>query len=108
MLFVSMAPSIPHNFQEKIHNWLWIILLIGAIFYLHWLLVEMHVETSRLAQEYKKTKIEIEEEREKIRTLQIEFQAQIEAAIKDFIEILQIKEYPYYQQFYLKNFLNSK
>lgn len=75
---------------KKIENWLWIILLIGALVYFHWLLGSLHSENERLKESREQFGEEIEERYQKNKQLQSEIQAQINEVTEDFLDFLQI------------------
>lgn len=77
---------------KKIENWLWIILLIGALIYFHWLVENFHSENIKLQQAQKQLDQEIEEKYERNKQLQTEIQAQFNEATQSLLRFLQIKK----------------
>lgn len=75
--------------KEKIHNWLWIIILVGALFYFHWLLSELHIESNKLEERREGLKTELEKQREESQYLRAEFQIQFEEATDKLKNIFQ-------------------
>lgn len=77
---------------KKIENWIWIILLIGALIYFHWLVESLHFENIKLKEAQKQFNSEVEEKYERNRQLQTEIQAQLNEATQSLLRFLQIKE----------------
>ncbi len=77
---------------KKIENWLWIILLIGALIYFHWLVESFHSENVKLQEAQKQLDQEMEEKYERNKQLQTEVQAQLNEVTQRLLKFLQIKE----------------
>lgn len=90
-----MTRSNYKNLQDKAIGWFWIILFISTILYLRWLLVEMHLETTRLSEERQRFQIQMDLEREKSKELYSEFYAELNNTIMEVIESLNKGEIPY-------------
>lgn len=73
---------------RKIENWLWIILLIGALVYFHWLLGGFHNENEILKESQEGLGQEIEEKYQRNKQLQIEIQAQLQEVTQNLLEFL--------------------
>lgn len=80
--------------KERALSWFWVVLFISAILFLRSLLVEMHTETVRIAEEREKLEERMEEEREKSRELYEDFYAEINKSIKKAIEAVNKGEIP--------------
>ncbi len=72
----------------KIENWLWIVALIGALVYFHWLLGGFHSENEKLKESQDQFSEEIEEKYKDSKQLQIEIQAQLKEVSKDLLKFL--------------------
>jgi mevalonate kinase len=83
-----LPPRIKNELQEKVLSWFWVVLFISAILFLRSLLVEMHTETVRIAEERKQLERGLEEEREKSRELYEDFYAEINRTIQKAIEAI--------------------
>lgn len=76
------------NLADKVMSWFWVVLFISAILFLRTLLVEMHIETTRLTEESERWQRDLEEEREESRELYEEFYAELNKTIERAIETL--------------------
>ncbi len=74
---------------KKIENWFWVVLLIGALIYFHWLVGSLHLENEKLKEFQRQFSQEIEEKYQKNKELQSEVQAQISEATQNLLKILQ-------------------
>lgn len=79
---------------KKIENWLWIVFLIGALIYFHWLVGSLHVETEALKESQEQFGQEIEEKYQKSKQLQAEIQAQLNEAAQDLLRFLRVEQAP--------------
>lgn len=73
---------------KKIESWIWIILLIGALLYFHWLLGGFHSENEKLKESQEQLSQEIEEKYERNRQLQTEVQAQLNEITQKLLKFL--------------------
>lgn len=73
---------------KKIESWIWIILLIGALMYFHWLLGGFHSENEKFKESQKQLGQEIEEKYEKNKQLQTEVQAQLSEITQKLLKFL--------------------
>lgn len=73
---------------KKIENWIWIILLIGALIYFQWLIGSLHSENEKLRESQSRFDQEIEEKYQKSKQLQIEIQARLHDITQDLLEFL--------------------
>jgi len=77
---------------KKIEDWIWIILLIGALIYFHWLVEGLHSENIKLEKAQKQFSSEIEEKYERNKQLQMEIQVQLDEATQSLLKFLQLKK----------------
>jgi len=83
-----LPPRIKNELQEKVLSWFWVVLFISAILFLRSLLVEMHVETVRIAEERERLEQELAEQRQKQKELYEDFYAEINKSIQKAIEAI--------------------
>lgn len=76
---------------KKIENWIWIILLVCALVYFHWLVGNLHIENETFKASQKQFDSEIEEKYARNKQLQTEIQAQFNDITKNLLEFLQKK-----------------
>jgi len=76
-------------------NWVWTVLLVGLAAYLHWIVVGLHIETSRLSEDREALSAQSEEFRvgleartEEIARFQSSFRADIQEATKNLRKVL--------------------
>ena len=74
---------------KKIENWFWVVLLIGALIYFHWLVGSLHLENEKLKEFQRQFSQEIEEKYQKNKQFQTEIQAQLSETAKNLLETLQ-------------------
>ncbi len=77
---------------KKLENWIWIIALIGALVYFHWLLGNFHVENENLQEAQKEFSKEIGEKYEQNKQLQSKIQAQLNKLSEELLQFLQLKK----------------
>jgi len=77
---------------RKIESWLWIIALIAALIYFHWLLGNFHVENENLKETQSDFKQELEEKYQKNKQLQNEIQAQLNKITENLFEFLRLEK----------------
>lgn len=68
---------------EQALGWFWVILFISAVFYLRWLLVDMHTQTARLTEERERFRSEIEDIQDENTKFYEEFRASIDEALRN-------------------------
>lgn len=83
-----ISKNVKDNLQEKALSWFWVVLFISAILFFRSLLVDMHVETTRLAEERERFESQLEDEREKSRELYQEFYAEINRSVENAIKVI--------------------
>ncbi len=76
---------------KKIENWIWIVLLVCALAYFHWLVGTLHVENETFRASQKQFSSEIEEKYARNKQLQMEIQNQFNDITKNLLEFLQKK-----------------
>ena len=64
-------------------NWISIVVLIGIAAYFHWLVIGLHIETSRLSEEREIIQAKLEIQRNEIVRFQSNFNADIQEATKN-------------------------
>ncbi len=74
---------------KKIENWLWVILLIGALICFQQLVGNLRSENERLEESQRQFSQEIEEKYQRNKQLQVEIQAQLNKTTQSLLEILQ-------------------
>lgn len=72
-------------------DWFWIVLLISAVLYFRWLLVEMNRGTDRLAAESEKFQDEIRAEKEENQQIFQKFYGEMNRALDDAVETIDPK-----------------
>ena len=74
---------------KKVENWLWVILLIGALICFQQLVGNLRSENKRLEEFQRQFSQEIEEKYQRNKQLQVEIQAQLNKAAQNLLEVLQ-------------------
>ncbi len=75
---------------KKIEDWLWVILLVAALVYFHWLLGSLHAENEKLKDAQEEFSKEIEIRYQKTKELQAEIQSNLNETTKELLEFLHV------------------